>query len=1031
MKGQGLTPVIGAYTQLFVTAVVDRQSHLKMEILKNLGDLYLEKGKVDRDEAAFTKAVGLYRAALDRCEDSSGRETLKHRIKYAEKVRERVMKKRRETRLTGNENPPMHRPTSGQAARHVISQENDAGTYQDLLEEGCKAQQTGDLDRAELKFAAALKAVHVTDEHWKETEPLIKLSDVYLKRGMTSNNGGSFTKAAALCNAALVRARTEDKKDIRKTILEITRSFIRDVLGIEQTVDIGNAEKHKLILEKNRDYVEKEIRRIEQQVDPYRLEDNDPKIRQVEKKRAEEIKALFQTIAEQRRTFIASLTDECMEVMGPPPCKYAMIGLGSQATGLVTPYSDLEFAILIGKETEKGQNYFHNLTHYLHLKVINLGETILPAMGIKSLNDFSSDDPLNSWFYDSVTPRGFAFDGAMPHACKTPLGRGKTHSLICTPRSMIKVLQDDVKVHLKKGYHLASILGNVSLITGEQDLVDEYSALWEQQLKKDKGKISREIAKTTLSENMEAFRREGLTAGIPDVKIESFSISSLMDTVRTFAAQTPSARLIDVKKEMYRFSSLAVSSWALICNIQPGTIWETIQKMLKEGIINSENAHHLMVLVSISAELRLRTYMNNRTLWRNLGDYRKAIGFYEQALQLNRSIHGENTAHPQIASSLFNLGNAWNGLGGYRKAISYYEQTLQMDRSIYGEDTAHVNIFNSLRALGSTWNELGDDRKAISYQEQSLKMRRTIFGENTDNLDNAHSLTSLGLRRLSFGDHGNALSYFEQSLQMERRIYGENTAHPNIAKSLNNLGMACSDLGDYKKAVSYHEQSLQMKRSIYGEKTTHDSIANSLTNLGITWRGLGDHRKALIYHEQSLEMERVIYGENTPHPDIAKSLVNLGCVWRDLGDPRKSMGYLEQSIKMQQRIFGENSAHADIAKSLNHLGVTIKDLDDHSKAIKCFQQALQMRQKLYGESTAHPEIAESLNCLGTTWGNIGDHRKTIMYFEQSLSMMRTIYGENSKHPDIAMALASLGKAWCELGDSENVISCYQQLQLLK
>ncbi|XP_019646378.1 PREDICTED: malignant fibrous histiocytoma-amplified sequence 1 homolog [Branchiostoma belcheri] len=66
-----------------------------MESLKSLGDLYLEKGRVGKDEAVFTRAAGLYQAALDRCEDSDGRETLTHRIKYAERVKEKVFKARR------------------------------------------------------------------------------------------------------------------------------------------------------------------------------------------------------------------------------------------------------------------------------------------------------------------------------------------------------------------------------------------------------------------------------------------------------------------------------------------------------------------------------------------------------------------------------------------------------------------------------------------------------------------------------------------------------------------------------------------------------------------------------------------------------------------------------------------------------------------------------------------------------------------------------------------------------------------------
>ncbi|XP_066265083.1 uncharacterized protein [Branchiostoma lanceolatum] len=1071
VKGNDVMILMEGYTDAFVEAIVDRNKRLEMESLKSLGDLYLEKGRVGRDEAAFTKAAGLYRAALDRCEDSDGREILKHRIKYAEKVKGKVKKETGHPgiEIIADETWVTCPQTVGHTTRET--QEDTDSTYQEQLQEGCRALQTGDLDTAEEHFAAALKAVHAEAQHLEETEPLCKLSDVYLKRGMQSRDGGDFTKAAALSNAALVRAREGDRKGVKEAILEITQSFVKHVLSINETANIGDVdmEKHKRMLKEDRGYVEREIKKIEQQVDPYSLDDDDPMLREVEKKRAEAIKALCETIVDQRRKFIAGLVDECMEVMGPPPCKYAMIGLGSQATGLVTPYSDLEFAILVEKETDDNVGYFRNLTHYLHLKVINLGETILPAMAIKSLNDFSSDDPLDSWFYDSVTPRGFAFDGAMPHACKTPLGRGETCGLIHTPTGMTEVLTDDLTFHLKKGYHLASVLGNVCLIAGEQELVNEYSDLWTELLQDTKGALHSLQAITALSENSE------------------------MLTVPTI---TPS--LMNVKREIYRFSTLAVSCWALLYNIQPTTIWETIQKMHKNGIINCENAHHLMVLVSISAELRLRTYMNNRgqvenmsalssmstdtdiketlkkvfyfsnskqlmryyntarplqiftshlamnepmenlilfdnglevqaQVYNGLCDYKKLKTCRELALQEARHEYGKDTAHPDIATSLDRLGVAWSRLGDDRKAITYFDQSLQMRLPIYGEKTAHPDIAELFNHLGTSWINLGDYSKAISYYEQSLQMFRSIYGEDTEHPLIATTLHNLGAACGHIGDHRKAVSYSEQSLQMKRSMYGEDSAHPDIARTLCNLGTACSDIGDHRKALSYSEQSIHMSRSIYGENTAHPDIAGSLSNMGTAFDDLGEYRKAVSYYEQSLLMRRTIYGEDTAHPDIAKSIKKLGGAWSELGDHRKAVSYSEQSLKMWLSVYGKGTAHPDIADSLNNLGVAWSCLGDHRKAVSYHEQSLLMRRTIYGEDTAHPVIAQSLHNLGHAWRNLGDHRKAVSYSEQSLKMWLSVYGKGTAHPDIAKTLDILGAACSSLGDHRKAISYHEQL----
>ena len=94
------------------------------------------------------------------------------------------------------------------------------------------------------------------------------------------------------------------------------------------------------------------------------------------------------------------------------------------------------------------------------MKVINLGETILPALGIKELNDFQSSDPNGDWFYNSETPRGISFDGAMPWASKTPLGRMETKNkpaleLIRTPEQMAEFQSEEVV--LKEDYHLGEL----------------------------------------------------------------------------------------------------------------------------------------------------------------------------------------------------------------------------------------------------------------------------------------------------------------------------------------------------------------------------------------------------------------------------------------------------------------------------------------------------------------------------------------------------------------------------------------------
>jgi predicted nucleotidyltransferase len=171
---------------------------------------------------------------------------------------------------------------------------------------------------------------------------------------------------------------------------------------------------------------------------------------------------VFRNIQDMYIRLVSMLVKECEIRLGKPPCDYAIIALGSVARMEATPYSDLEFAILYSDPAIGDKiSYFRVLSHFLHLKVINLGETILPALGIEQLNDFQSEDPVGNWFYDSATPRGISFDGAMPWASKTALGRMATKNkpaleLIRTPEEMAELQDEEIAV--KEGYHLGKVI---------------------------------------------------------------------------------------------------------------------------------------------------------------------------------------------------------------------------------------------------------------------------------------------------------------------------------------------------------------------------------------------------------------------------------------------------------------------------------------------------------------------------------------------------------------------------------------------
>ncbi|XP_066266363.1 uncharacterized protein [Branchiostoma lanceolatum] len=599
------------YTKLMVEGIANEDGMLEVEAIKSLGDVYVKRGTETRDTTCLTKATALYNTALARCEGIQGRVTLIHRLLYTARLRQAMKtrrhkypKHRRQQQRQQGDLPrdfPVIRHAKGQQfmtpSEYIGSQTSkppapDNRSYEDDLTTGDRALADGNLDTAEQRFASALRLIHDPNkpDRDKEAEGLRRLGDVYVKRGKRTKEGRKFTQAAALYNAAMART-YKDKGKINKSLQETEKWFLQHTANVDSAPSpLDSTTRHQKRLEDMRGRAKSQLDAIDQQHDPYQYDEDDPKMIAVEAERAEAIKALFKTIAKDRQFFIQELIDECIATLGPPPCKYAFIGLGSQATELVTPYSDLEFAILIedGKDNDDTRRYFLNLTHYLHLKVINLGETILPAMAIPSLNDFYSEDPEKDWFFDSVTPRGFSFDGFMPWACKTPFGRDKTKtkqplSLIQTPANMAKF--QELEVSLSEGYHLSDILRRVVLLVGEEALVSQY--------------------------------REKLDEVITDDLLSHFQtrISArqiLRENKEMFTTFEPTGQLLNVKKDIYRFPGIAIEILALCCQIRLASTWSVIDRLKEMRQVQEENATHLTVLTSISAELRLRTYMANR-----------------------------------------------------------------------------------------------------------------------------------------------------------------------------------------------------------------------------------------------------------------------------------------------------------------------------------------------------------------------------------------------------------------------------------
>ena len=239
-----------------------------------------------------------------------------------------------------------------------------------------------------------------------------------------------------------------------------------------------------------------------------------------------------------------------------------------------------------------------------------------------------------------------------------------------------------------------------------------------------------------------------------------------------------------------------------------------------------------------------------------LGDYRRAIGFYEQRLPIARETgdrRGEGNA-------LGNLGNAYYSLGDYRRAIGFYEQHLAIAREI-GDPRGEGN---SLGNLGIAYGALGDYRRAIEFHEQARAISREIGDRRGEGSD----LGNLGNAYHALGEYRRAIEFYEQHLAISREV-GDRRGEGG---DLGNLGNAYGALGECRRAIEFHEQQLAIAREI-GDRSGE---GNALFNSAHALAALSDRVEAISRAEAALKVFEQI---ESPHAaTVRKALAE----WRTL-----------------------------------------------------------------------------------------------------------------------------------------------------
>ena len=385
----------------------------------------------------------------------------------------------------------------------------------------------------------------------------------------------SLIKCVGLLNSAISRS-PNNVSEIKNDLHKICLNILQQAKAKDQTADLLDQANHikaqiQLMRIAANDALET-TRELEQV-----LKTNVFDLMDQQTHKINSMKAIQEQIATQYTKIMINISKYCVDVMGSPPCKFAIVGMGSLARNEITPYSDFEHIVLLEnqKNYEEHLEYFRWFSVIFHIIILNLQETIIPSLNVIHLNDPAVE--LGDCFFDTHTS-GISFDGMMPHAAT---------ELIKSVNRMLEYL--DSKDTFVNDYHLSDILMQTCFVYGDKSLHEEFENGIDLRKKYKSNEEMLEDIKIQVDEDMKVFGKR-------------INLNKIKDN-----------GTLNVKQLFYRTSTLMITAFGKIFYSKSLSCFDIINELAEKNKISENTKHKLSYAVAIACEIRLRVYMNAKS----------------------------------------------------------------------------------------------------------------------------------------------------------------------------------------------------------------------------------------------------------------------------------------------------------------------------------------------------------------------------------------------------------------------------------
>ncbi|CAK8674792.1 unnamed protein product [Clavelina lepadiformis] len=752
-----------------------------------------------------------------------------------------------------------------------------------------------------------------------------------------AENKRDLIKAAALFNAAIVRQ--PQIITFQKNLKTLCRNILRvaEALKLEANlIEISQQLKEKIeTMRKNADKRLQshitDIPNAEEIMTNLHFYVTNEKMFNLEQVEIRQMQDLQMEISQDYTDLMVFVAKKCEEIMGNPPCRYCVAGMGSLARKEITPYSDFEHVIILEEGVQNQQNYEKTLEYFRWLSVvfqiiiINLGETIIPAVAIPSLNDFST--PGGSWFLDVITRRGISFDAMMEHASKFPLGPQGTDRAGISDKELIQTASNMAKYAKPRSsdntaiYSMADIITKVCFVFGCEQVFNDFSTQL-RQLLRNENKVRKEFLERQTKEDLRKFN----------------IVNNLMDL---FGAEQA-----NIKHIFYRSLTLFISALGIKESIEDYSCFDIIKTLRARNLLSEKTEHRLLFAASVACRVRLGEYVstNRQNDYVACGQRYYNISDNQLLLKLCKKI-GERRLLEYLTTT-YGLQQAMMSSNPFANIDRALIPTLLVQFKVL----RFLNFYNHLLRL---WSDYNANPSRQVQEKDEMWMRMYVIGAHRRNRKYQAALDEISwfdskkvedpllegnlitTKINCFYNIGRKEEAFVSSQHAEAVLKNTNIAGEEkldlLCHGISFLGICKSEiLEDYEGALTKFEEELSYLDQTYVVSKISRKVV-CLYNISTCLLGLKQYDVA---QQKATEALDSVAGLNGPVNIICSCLRVLGICSQKQGNFSEALTYFtrerkERNLCLRQEISMSRDEEKERVEEEEELRRIIKETELH------------------------------------------------------------------------------------------------------